>query len=79
MRPVLLILVLILSGCSVMPRGGEVPSKPAPPAVEPQPKPEVRLVPPKIALALGGGAARGFAHVGVIKRSEEHTSELQSH
>ena len=72
MRPVLLILMLILSGCGVMPRGGEVPAKPAPPAVEPQPKPEVRLVPPKIALALGGGAARGFAHVGVIKALEAH-------
>lgn len=55
-----------------MPRGGEVPAKPAPPAAEPQPKPEVRLVPPKIALALGGGAARGFAHVGVIKALEAH-------
>ncbi len=29
-------------------------------------------VPPKIALALGGGAARGFAHVGVIKVLESH-------
>ena len=45
---------------------------PAPPAAEPQPKTEVRLVPPKIALALGGGAARGFAHVGVIKALEAH-------
>lgn len=33
----------------------------------PSPSPEVRSVPPKIALVLGGGAARGFAHVGVIK------------
>ncbi len=33
----------------------------------PLPAPEVRSVPPKIALVLGGGAARGFAHVGVIK------------
>lgn len=33
----------------------------APPAVRP---------PPKIALALGGGAARGFAHIGVIKALE---------
>ena len=45
--------------------------KPAPePVIEPPPKPEVRLVPPRIALALGGGAARGFAHVGVIKALE---------
>jgi len=27
---------------------------------------------PKIALALGGGAARGFAHIGVIKMLESH-------
>jgi NTE family protein len=71
-RSLLLIFLVLLSGCSVLPRGGEVPVKPAPPAAEPQPKPEVRLVPPKIALALGGGAARGFAHVGVIKALEAH-------
>lgn len=29
-------------------------------------------MPPKIALALGGGAARGFAHIGVIKALEAH-------
>jgi NTE family protein len=29
-------------------------------------------VPPKIALALGGGAVRGFAHIGVIKALEAH-------
>lgn len=40
---------------------------PAPtPVVEPPPPPK----PPKIAFALGGGAARGFAHVGVIKMLE---------
>ena len=37
-----------------------------PPAVAPIPK-----RPPKIGLALGGGAARGFAHVGVIQVLEE--------
>ena len=36
------------------------------------PAPEVRLVAPKVALALGGGAARGFAHIGVIKALEAH-------
>ena len=65
-------IVVLLSGCSVLPRGGEVPAKPVPPVTDPLPKPEVRLVPPKIALALGGGAARGFAHVGVIKALEAH-------
>lgn len=37
------------------------------------PKPPLAVAPlpaPKIALALGGGAARGFAHVGVIKALE---------
>ncbi len=50
---------LLLCACSHAP--------PAPPVavVPPQPKP-----PLKIALALGGGAARGFAHVGVIKALE---------
>ena len=47
---------------------------PAPPVVAPQPA-AVPLPPPapkkiKIALALGGGAARGFAHIGVIKALE---------
>ncbi len=64
--------VIFLAGCSMLPRGGDTPVKPSPPVIEPLPKPEVRLVPPKIALALGGGAARGFAHVGVIKALEAH-------
>jgi len=71
-RSIFLILMIFLSGCSVLPRGSDVPVKPVPPAVDPLPKPEVRLVPPRIALVLGGGAARGFAHVGVIKALEAH-------
>lgn len=43
----------------------------APPAQAPLAQP-LRAQPPKIALALGGGAARGFAHVGVIKTLESH-------
>lgn len=35
-----------------------------------QPEPAVELAPPKIALVLGGGAAKGFAHIGVIKALE---------
>jgi NTE family protein len=38
----------------------------APPAVEAP----IPIPPPRIALALGGGAAKGFAHVGVIKALE---------
>jgi NTE family protein len=47
-----LALALLLSACA------QQPIQPPPP---PQPKPI------KIGLALGGGAARGFAHIGVIK------------
>jgi NTE family protein len=44
------------------------PAQPeAPPAV---PKPPPR--PPRVGLALGGGAARGFAHIGVIQVLEEN-------
>ena len=43
-----------------------LPSKPAA-------QPEAKVAKPvKIGLALGGGAARGFAHVGVIKTLEAH-------
>ena len=43
---------------------------PAPVAVSPPP-PAVASRPPRLALVLGGGAARGFAHVGVIQVLEE--------
>jgi len=35
------------------------------------PKPLVEMPKPKIALVLGGGAARGFAHIGVIRALEQ--------
>lgn len=38
------------------------PTAPAPVAVAPPPVPEIR-----VGIALGGGAAKGFAHIGVIK------------
>ncbi len=51
---------IVLAGCSTAP-----PSAPnIPPVVVTQPKAI------KIGLALGGGAARGFAHIGVIKALE---------
>jgi NTE family protein len=40
---------------------------PPPQQVIPPPESPIVIPPPKIALVLGGGAARGFAHVGVIK------------
>ena len=52
----LVLLAVLLSACVTPP--------PAPtPVVTPKP-------PPKVALVLGGGAARGFAHIGVIKALE---------
>lgn len=65
-RSTLITLALILAGCGS-----------TPPAPEQQPAavvaPPVVAAPPKkikIGLALGGGAARGFAHIGVIKALE---------
>jgi NTE family protein len=56
--------VLVLAACAS-------PNVPVPPAVPPlAPVPVVKPA-PRIGLALGGGAARGFAHVGVIQVLEE--------
>jgi NTE family protein len=49
--------VLLLAGCSTLSPVKPVTTTPAP-------------AKPKIGLALGGGAARGFAHIGVIKMLE---------
>jgi NTE family protein len=63
-----LLLGLAMAACSTAPRQPTVQPEaelPAPVA----PKPAAR--PPRIGLALGGGAARGFAHIGVIQVLEE--------
>jgi|GEM_PF-85247 len=55
---------------SAQPEDGLAPALPPPPA---PPAPTAITPPPRplhVALALGGGAARGFAHVGVIKALE---------
>ncbi|MDR3453137.1 MAG: patatin-like phospholipase family protein [Rhodoferax sp.] len=57
---------LFLAGCATRPV--PVPAPPVAPPVAVQPTPKR---PPRIALVLGGGAARGFAHVGVIQVLEE--------
>ncbi|NJD34086.1 MAG: patatin-like phospholipase family protein [Betaproteobacteria bacterium] len=53
------LVVAVLPGCALL---GEKPVLP--------PAPVPLAVPVKIGLALGGGAARGFAHIGVIKALE---------
>lgn len=60
--------VLLVVGCGSSPKNGAQPELPA---VAPEPIPIVVKTPPRIGLALGGGAARGFAHVGVIQVLEE--------
>jgi len=63
-------LVLLLLGCQSAPlKPVSEPIKPVVVVPVEPPKPVVKA-PPKIALALGGGAARGFSHVGVIKALE---------
>lgn len=69
----LLLAPLALAACSSVPLIGapEAPSTPAQPDAPPSgPRPAPK--PPRIGLALGGGAARGFAHIGVIQVLEEH-------
>jgi NTE family protein len=58
-----------LAGCqTVPPPAAPLPAPPPPP---PAPSPPVPKRPPRLGLALGGGAARGFAHIGVIQVLEE--------
>ncbi len=69
-------MALTLSACQTLPRppvvAPTVPDAPSEasdrPVVPPVAEPVPRTI--KIALVLGGGAARGFAHVGVIKALE---------
>jgi NTE family protein len=49
---------------------GQADTAPAPLPITPDPPIEVKVPPPRIALVLGGGAAKGFAHIGVIKALE---------
>lgn len=55
------LLAVLLAACA----GGTRPEPPPQPAL-----PDPVVPPPKIGLALGGGAAKGFAHIGVIKMLE---------
>jgi NTE family protein len=77
-KPLLAVLaVAVLAACSSTPTApvATVPAQEEKPAVTAAPTPPVLRPPerrvPRIGLALGGGAARGFAHVGVIQVLEE--------
>lgn len=77
---------LILSGCQSTPSvsststsnasapiSASAPEQVALPVVTPPPPPPAKPLPKlRIGLALGGGAAKGFAHIGVIKMLEIH-------
>jgi NTE family protein len=65
-RSASVVLALALAAC------GSTPPAPAPqPSTPPALAVPVPKTPPRLGLALGGGAARGFAHVGVIQVLEE--------
>lgn len=61
---------LMLGGCTTAVKSPDI-DKPVVLISRPT-APEVVKRPPRIGLALGGGAARGFAHVGVIQVLEQH-------
>jgi NTE family protein len=63
-RTALWVLPLLLAACATAPK----PELPPAPVLPPVAVPKVL---PRVGLALGGGAARGFAHVGVIQVLEE--------
>lgn len=60
LRPCVILCLTALTACgSLPPRTADTPATSAPPSA-----------PLKIGIALGGGAAKGFAHIGVIKMLE---------
>lgn len=62
--------LMLLAGCTTVPPVAEPTKETVPAKATPQADrvpATVKPVPPKVALVLGGGAVRGFAHVGVIK------------
>lgn len=64
-----LVAFVLIAGCSSLSLS-RAPEKSA--TATPPPVPAAATRKPKIGLALGGGAARGFAHIGVIKMLESH-------
>ncbi|MCI1191501.1 patatin-like phospholipase family protein [Calidifontimicrobium sp. SYSU G02091] len=62
------VVAALLAACQTAPVQPPPVEAARPPVVAPAPVPPQ---PPRIGLALGGGAARGFAHIGVIQVLEE--------
>jgi NTE family protein len=67
----LIALSVLMAGCSTAPVSSTTTELPLPAVLLPADPAPVVKKPPRIGLALGGGAARGFAHVGVIQVLEE--------
>lgn len=64
---------VLLAACASTPLPSAAPPAEPPAVVAPVPAaPPVAMRPARIGLALGGGAARGFAHIGVIQVLEEN-------
>jgi len=63
MRRIALLVLTVLAACRT--------AAPALPPAAPPPAPLAEVPEPKVALVLGGGAARGFAHIGVIRVLEQ--------
>lgn len=58
----------VAGACATAPKPQTPPAPSAPPV--PETPAAIVVPPPKIGLVLGGGAAKGFAHIGVIKTLE---------
>jgi NTE family protein len=71
MKRLLIIGSVVLAACQSPPPAPPVVVSPVPPPVVTPVAPPAPPVPPRIGLALGGGAARGFAHIGVIQVLED--------
>ncbi|HSM91771.1 MAG TPA: patatin-like phospholipase family protein [Anaeromyxobacteraceae bacterium] len=66
-RRLLFVALLSAAACRTVP----VAAPPPPPPPPPRPLVAAHAPVPRVALVLGGGAARGFAHVGVLRALEQ--------
>jgi len=68
LRPLGILSAAALTACGSAPPAAPVASPAAPPQATPASAPQPAAI--KVGIALGGGAAKGFAHIGVIKMLE---------